>query len=112
MCNILPPDGPHDTAAVTATSFGWIMEQPPGLILPTTQAGQAWKASPASADRVRQGKNFWTWLAAIRDGADHQPLDVVYLPHIHGGSCSTASFRGVPACPTANRYVREGGRSC
>jgi hypothetical protein len=44
---------------------------------------------------------FWTWLAAVREGADYQPLDVVYLHHMHWKVVFDGTIHGGGADPGA-----------
>jgi hypothetical protein len=44
---------------------------------------------------------FWTWLAAVREGPGYQPLDVVYLHHMHWKVVFDGTIHGGGADPGA-----------
>jgi hypothetical protein len=44
---------------------------------------------------------FWTWLAAVREGPGYQPLDVVYLHHMHWKVVFDGVIHGGTDQPTA-----------
>lgn len=65
-------------------------------------------------------KEFWTWLVAIREGADYQRLNMVYLHHIHwkivfdcvvhgGTSQPTGTFPATSGAILIGEGVGQGG---
>ncbi|MFD0660661.1 hypothetical protein [Thermocatellispora tengchongensis] len=53
-------------------------------------------------------KEFWTWLVAVREGANHQPVDVVYLHHIHWKVVFDCVIHGDAGTPTATVPAASG----
>ncbi|AWS44605.1 hypothetical protein [Streptosporangium sp. 'caverna'] len=53
-------------------------------------------------------KEFWTWLVAVREDADHQPVDVVYLHHTHWKVVFDCVIRGDADTPTVNVPATSG----
>lgn len=45
-------------------------------------------------------KEFWTWLVAVREGADYQPVEMVYLHHIHWQAVFECVIHGGADKPT------------
>ncbi|MBB5967177.1 hypothetical protein [Planomonospora venezuelensis] len=53
-------------------------------------------------------KEFWTWLVAVREDADHQPVEVVYLHHVHWKVVFDCVIHGDADEPTATVPATSG----
>jgi hypothetical protein len=59
-------------------------------------------------DKCGGQKEFRTWLAAVREDADHRPVDVVYLHHIHWKVAFDCVIHGDADKPTATVPAASG----